>query len=368
MAKTIEELLGLPALMGLVEETTTGLPQEKFLPEQFKTLRREVIGNSAEAVLTKGQRKVARLVKYGAPPVGAPLETIATGDWILFHTCESIVIDPVTYQRLRAYESWQLQKQGMEEIGRQVGLFVKKVENLVSSVTMFILVKGLCYFDASGNLLPTSSGSAETLTMSIPAANQSQLAADDSSASIITTPWNVPTANIPAMMRVLHKVAARVSGYDIDWGMYSQEIPGYMLQNSYTRPLIAKHDKARESFLMKNEIPDGFLGIERWIPGFKAFFEDSTGTNQPIMSANTISFMPTPTKAWYELVEGSRYVPTQLLANSVESALSSLELKYGKFIYCVIDPRAVALEIIQGHTFAPTIKVPAALWQPTVVF
>jgi hypothetical protein len=297
--------------------------------------------------------------------VGAPLETIAQQDWVLFHTSEEVDIDPVTLQRLRMYDSWQLQKQGSEEIGRQIGLFVKKSDNLETTTILYMLTKGLCYFDARGNLLPTSSGAVDTVSMGIAASHQGQL--NYGGSDLISASWNVPSANIPLMVRNVVEAACQSTGYEPEFVMYGKNLPGYIQQNSFCKEYLARNPPMNNTLMSTGEIPDGFLGLT-WLPAWKAFYEDANGSNQRIVDPDLAVFMPKPTKTWYEMVLGSMQVPTTInILTSVETAMSNVDIKYGKYTYAQLENKPIRLIIVQGHTFLPTITVPDALWQADTV-
>ena len=362
---TIEQLLGLPALMTIVEQTTSGLPQEKFLPMGIKTVTREVIGNSAQAVLVKGQRKVSRLIQYGAAPVGATLETIARENWVMMHTSEELDIDPLTFQRLRNYENWQEQKLGAEEIARQVGLFVKKQENLIASTALYMFAIGHVYFDNYGNLLPTSAGNLTDVPMAIPATNQGQLPYPTN--PIITLPWSNPTANIPDMIRGIIFAADQATGFEPDTAMFGINVPSYIQVNSYCQEYLSRNDAMNAYFMTKNSIPQGFLDIANWVPAWKGFYEDQNGNNQQIWGSDLVTFMPAVEKYWYEMVLGSMLVPKTIdVIPTVEAMMANVQLAYGKFIYAQIQQKPIRLSTVMGNTFLPTIKNPNCVWQATV--
>src|SRR5262245_54267018 len=124
---TIEQLIGLPALMGLMQETTTGVPDP--LPDAFNQPKRQVIGNSARSFIGYGQRKTARLTKYGAPSIQTGLEQLGVKDFILISSSEVQPIDPLTFQRLHQFDNYNMQKMGAGEVARQVGMFKAKFDN-----------------------------------------------------------------------------------------------------------------------------------------------------------------------------------------------------------------------------------------------
>lgn len=362
MAKTIEEILGLPALMGLIEETTTGLPQEKLLPDGFRSITRNVIGNSAQATLTKGQRKTSKLIRYNAPPVGVGLETIATRDWILMHSSEELPIDPITFQRLRQYDNWSMQKLGIEEIGRQVGLFKQKQVNLEITAVLMALTKGTIYFDADGDLLPSSAGASDSVDLGVSANHQNQLN------GIIAAPWSNPTTDIPLQIRNLRRQASKDTGYMPEMCLYGQNIPGYIQTNAYCKDYLARYPRMNQEFMDTGEIPNGFLDLD-WSPAYLAFFEDSAGTNQDILDADGAYFCPKPNKSWYEMVKGSMQIPkTFNPIMNVESWDSNVELVHGMYSFAYIGWPTIRLNLVAGNTFLPTLRNPDVVWQADVVF
>ena len=364
---TIEQLLGLPALMKVVQETTDGLPQETFLPKAWKTTTGEFIGNSVQATVIRGQRKVSRVTQYNSPPVGATLETIGRKNWVAISTSEELDIDPVTFQRLREFDNWQLQKMGAEEIGRQIGLFVKKQENLVSSVTLYLLAQGVAYFDLYGNLLAAPQSLATMLppvTMLVPATNQGQLPYGGS--PLIPTPWSSPIANIPLHIRNIKKAALQATGYEPTQAFYGANIPQYIQNNSYCEEYLSRNEGMNAEFMSSGEIPQGFQGL-KWIPAWKGFFEDATGVNQAIWPNDLVTFCPEPADYWYEMALGSNPVPKTIdILTNMENALSQIETVYGKFVYAQLQNKPVRLTTVMGNTFLPCFKVPEALWQAIV--
>lgn len=361
MAKSIQALLGLPALTSIVEETVSGLPQEEFLPKEFESITKEIIGNSASAVVTYGQRKTTRLIRYNSAPVGAALEPIATKEWVLFHSSEEIDIDQTNYQRLRQFESWELQKQGLEEIGRQIGLFIAKSKNTQTSTTLMMIMNGLCYFDGSGNLLPTSSGAIESPGIGIEASHQNQC--NYNGANLITAPWSMPSTNIPLHCRNIKKAGLQATGQEPKIAMYGVNVPGYMQTNGYMKEYLARYPQMNAKLMNDGEIPDGLLGFT-WIPAWKGFYESYDGSNYEIVNGDAVTFMPPVNKRWYELLLGSMLVPTTLdIQMNVDSAMSNSVLKYGRYSYAQLEHKPIRLIVVQGHTWYPAVKNPKVLWQ-----
>jgi hypothetical protein len=356
MSMTIEQILGLPRLLGLINETTTGLPMDKVFTSRLPglmSITRDVIGNSGQATLTKGQRKVPKVIKYNAPPVSAPLETIATRDWVMLASSEVITIDPITYQQM-----------GAEEIGRQTKLFKQKFRNMELCCITNALVRGAIYLDADGNFLPTSSGAAETLDIGVPATHKNQLD------GIITIPWSNPNANIPKNIQDIKSRAAKDTGYIPSVCIYGASIPTYLMQNQYVQTYQNKVSVVRDTYVMDNEISDGYLGIDKWVNGSTFFFEDEDGVNQSLVPDDAVIFFPEVDREWYEFWQGSTLIPTTLniLPGNDNDLQANTRLVYGMYLYAHLDMRPINYELVGGTVFWPGIKNPDVLFQADVNF
>ncbi len=206
---TIEQLIGLPALLGLMNETTSGLPDP--LPEAFEGTERKVVGNAARLFIGYGQRKTPKAGKYGAPSVNAQMEPLASKDVIILSFLESLPIDPITFQRLHDFDNFNMQKMGAGEVARQVGLFKTKFDNARKVVKWSNFRYGAVYLNSAGDLLPSSSGAATdwTLDFGVPAGHKTQLDFDGNG-NIIANLWSDTTnANIPQQIENLQVAAAK---------------------------------------------------------------------------------------------------------------------------------------------------------------
>lgn len=366
MAKTINDILGLPRLMGLIQETTSGLPQEKILQSKapgLLTVKQQIIGDTGQATLVKGQRKVTKLTRYNAPPVGVDLETIGIRNFKLLSTAEAITIDPVTFQNLRNYDNYEFQKQGAEEIGRQIALFKKKFDNNRISVLISVLNNGAVYFDSNGNLLPTASGADAryTVDMQVPAINKNQLN------GIISQPWSLPSCNIPDQLQAIRQQAARAHGYVPTTIIYGRKVYSWILQNQYVQ-MYNVYNSFNQPLMGESMIPDGFLGF-KWIDGSQFFYEDASGTNQPLVPDDKVILFPDVSSDWYSMVEGSMMLPTTLnILPTAEAALQATKIEYGMYVYAHMNLRPINLEIVGGDNFMPIPRVPEVLYQADVDF
>lgn len=359
MAKTLEQILGLPALMGLIQETSTGLPE--VLPPSFSNIKREVIGDSARLYLGQGQRRVSRTAKYGAVPTATGLANLGSQDYKLIASYEEQPIDPITMQRLHQYDDYSLQRMGIQEVGRQVGLFKQRFENLRNITKLQVLRRGAIYVDGSGNLLPTSAGAVETFDFQMSANNQNQLN------GIIDSPWSLQTTNIPGQVRALRQRARQQTGYPLKYAFYGLNVPGYVQINAYCQEYLARNPKANAEFSTSGEIPDGFMDLT-WIPVYESFFEDSAGVNQTVFGADTVVLTPDPSVVpFWEIVEGSNLVPTTIdIIPSASDSFANARMVFGMFAYSQMVNKPIGLVNVMGDTFLPALKLPNTIFQSEV--
>lgn len=367
MAFNVQELFGLPRLMGMIEETTSGLPQEEVMLEKLPgllNLKRQIVGNVAQAALTKGQRKVSKIIPYSSAPVAASLETIGQRDYSLLHTSEVITMDPVIFQNLRMWDSFQFQTMGGQEVGRQIELFKQKFANLRVSNIISALVYGAQYFDTDGNFLPSSSGAdaSKTIDHLVSANHKNQLN------GIIDVPWSNPNANIPKHIQAIIRQGRIDTGRVPTLAIYGESVLSWILQNNYCQSYNSFNLANNNSMMNDMKVPKGFMELD-WIAGNQFFFEDSTGTNQRLVPDDYVIFLPIPSKTWYELVEGSMPVPTTINPiMDVNSAWDQMKTVYGEFAYAQFTQRPINMDIVGGDTFVPVLRNPDVLFQADVEF
>lgn len=365
---TVEQLIGLPALLGLMNETTSGLPDP--LPPEFEEPSREVTGNSARLFIGYGQRKTPKAIKYGAPPVGAALEPLASKDVILLSFHEKQPLDPITFMRLHDFDNYNMQKMGAGEVARQVGLFKTKFDNARKVVKWSNFLHGAIYLDSEGNLLPTSSGAATdwTLDMGVAAGHKTQLNFDGNG-DIIADLWSDTTAaNIPGQIEALQVAAAKETGLEVTEALYGRLIPGYIRKNTFMQNYLQYDPGMYKTFNRSTTLPAGLLGLN-WHPMQKAFFEDSSEVNQSMWAADIVTFTPKPNVGgWWEKILGSQVIPNTLdvQAQTHKDIMANARHVHGQFAYCryTVDPIGMMNNI--GDNFLYCIRNPKAVWIATI--
>jgi hypothetical protein len=364
VALTLNQILGYTSLTGLIQATTTGIPD--LLPPEFKRTypTGRVLKDEGRYTQVYGQRRLPRRVEYGAPPYRAPLADIATKDVKLIHLYEDQPFAAHLFENVRAYTEYNPQNRGIQEIVRQIALFRKKFDNFRTASAVQALVQGKLWFDSAGNFLPTSSGAAVTIDYLVPANNQNQLN------TLIGASWATANTDIPGHIRAVKRLAARLTGYPVRNAFYGANIPSYFAANNYVQAFLSRNPPMNAQYLESAELPDLF-GLS-WRPIYEGFFEDPTGAFQDLLGAggqDTVVFTPQPSEDWWEVLEGSFAVPTDVYVGSdAEAMMRGLKTVYGMFAYGLIEGlKPPAVSTVSGDTELPVLKVPSSIFIADVV-
>lgn len=359
MAFALQEILGYTTLMKAIEAVKDGVPNP--LPKGFFNVTEQVNGKSALLTRTYGQRQLANRVEYGAPAVGRDQKKIDTIPVKLLHFYNYLDFDPVLLMQLRALDAYTLNmgKQIVANEVRRVG--VTQMNTRIAAV-FSALVNGIIYYNSSGYLQTTSSGAALTLDLGVPANNKNQLN------GLIDGNWNVPSTNIPKQIHNIKFQAMKDTGHPIKMALYGVNVPSYLFVNEFVKDSLVRSGSPNLEYLKSGEIPDGTLGIDKWIPIYEAFYEDASGTNVNLVDGDKVIFCPEPSSDWYSYVEGSYPVPTTIdVQTDAMASLNSLSYEYGMFAYAIMQHNPVGIRMLHGDTFIPWFSNPNAIYQADCV-
>lgn len=362
--KTIQQILSAANMLGTINAIKGGVVNP-FDPA-FLTTIRGITGDYGTYTKIEGTRETARLVQYGSPSVRRNLRGLSEVPVKLAHSFEHQFHDPTVLQNLMNYENPTVQALGMQEIGRQTSEFKSLFMNLRISSLASMLALGAVYFDADGNLLPSATGAALTVDFQVPAGNQDQLNWDGNG-NIIAASWATAGTDIIGHVETLKIAAKRLTGYPLTTAYYGENILGYLVANTVIQALGVGNPGIANS-LLQLTIPDGFLGL-KWRPASDHCFVDQDGTRQTIFPADQVTFTPDVDRSWYEMLEGTYPVPTNLgavTADALDSAGSGIRLARGLFNYAHVMSDPVTIKHLAGDTMLPVLKVPAAIFQADV--
>ena len=365
MSQTIQQVIGGVNLTGVIQATTTGIPD--VLPDAFYADRQPVNGDTGEYTRVTGTRRTARIAAYGSASQVRELKDIGKIPVKLIHTVESIYHKPATLTNLFAYDQLEIQRLGIMEITRQTREFRMLFDNLRVAAAECALFAGTINYDGQGNLLPSPAGAVVSVNYGVPSGNQGQLNVDGTG-NIIAVKWSTNTAPIVTQVNKLKKAARRLSGYPIKLAFYGENVPDYIFSNTAYRDFLKLNIKGNEA-ANAGEIADGWCGLT-WIPAYEAFFEDQNGVNQNLVNPDMVTFTPAPSLDWWEWLEGTYPVPTTIgtISNDAAQAMPSVAVATGMFSYGQIMTDPTTVKQVAGDTFLPVVKVPAAIFQAIVHF
>jgi hypothetical protein len=354
-------MFGYETLTAVVRTEIPGVPD--VLPARFNEIKQNVIVDRAKFRELPGNRKTARRQAYGGLARARTLSDVGERDVKLIHTREKLEIPAQVMHGLFQLESYNLDQE-FEMVMEQIEFFREYFNNLRKTQKLQALVNGVNYFDADGNILPSSAGAVETTDFLIPAGNKNQLDVFGDGA-IISASWATPSTDIPLQLRNLKKAAVAKSGYPLKYCFYGTNVLSYLINNNYVKDYLAREGNRRGEYLTDNEI--GQLFGLTWVPIGDQFYEDSSGTIHYIAGADAAIFTPEPDKKWWQLFEGSMLVPKTIdLFPTLDSLKQNSELLYGMVGYSRINHETMQLESYTADTFLYTIKNPKVIFQADV--
>lgn len=365
MGTSLQAVLGYKNLCGLIQDPKGGVPAD-ILPPEFLSVTRRIVGDTGSYKRVEGTRRVARQVWRGEPSRRRELKGITEVPFKAITSAEHQMHDATTLSQLTNYDSPDVQRMGRAEIARQTAEFRALFNNLRVSAVHSALALGTIYFNADGELLPTGSGAMLTVDFGVPAGNRNQLDVFGGG-DIIGASWATAGTNIPAHVMALLLAALKKTGYRLEYAFYGSNIQAYLALNDYTKNLIVGNPADAAAF-SRGIIPDGFLEL-KWRKGMGAFYEDKDGVFQSWWGPDTVVFSPTPTPDWWELVEGSNPVPTNLGRVAVDAIDASSDVAdvTGMASYAVLGSDPVSIKQVGIDTFIPLLKVPGAVFIADVV-
>lgn len=365
MSQTLDQILGGANLTGVIQQTSTGIPD--VFPASFYASRRPVDGDTAEYTRIDGSRQTARIAAYGSPSQQRELKNVAKVPVKLVHTIESVLHKPQVLTNLLNFNEPTKQQLGIAEVTRQTRQFRQLFDNLrVASLTS-MLFTGNIYFDGLGNLLPTSSGAKVTVNYGVPAGNTAQLNVFGAG-NILDLTWDNAAAGIATQLTNLKRAARKLTGYPLAHAFYGQNVLDYLLTNNKVKEMM-KFNPAANQRTLAGDVPGGLFGLQ-WHPAYEAFFEDDSGTPQDLVGGDQVLFTPEPTMDWLDWLEGTYPVPASVGAITPDAiaSLGNVSVASGMFSYGQVLSDPVTVKHVAGDTFLPVLKVPKAIFIATVKF
>lgn len=378
MSYGLDQLLSFVALGKPIEKVKNGIPDP--LPEFSAIKGTPALGDVKRFMTYRGTRATSRRVEYNAPSLRGKHAPVGEVDVKCLTSKENLPIDGAMLIKMRSMDKY-LADMGKDWLAITTRVFTTRFDNLRKAQRWMMLANGTTYFNAAGDLLPSSSGAlavgSGSIDILVPAGHKNQ-GLNSAGAAIIDVSWDNPSANIPLHLETLQQEQAFQTGFDIDIAIYSKEIPSYMSTNDYCLEYLARNPTFNNAFVMRGKdgqgtLPDGLFGIKRWIPSSRVFYdtEDANGavTHQQIFPANSLVLCPSPNADWYEQVDGTTLVPTTFNAtNDLGSAIATGKLVEGMYGYGLPTHDPFGATLFYGDVFLAFVKNADVLWQLTPKF
>jgi hypothetical protein len=323
-----------------------------------------------------GARTTVKLAAYGAPGRRIPLQPIAAQPVRMIYTAAEFMINPNLLNRLMAFMDAgpYYQDEGVDFLAYNLKEVGQRMANTRIVAKASMLLNGDIYWDADGNILPNSSGAADSYGSIIPASHQGQLPCLAGSASIISAPWSLANTDILSQIRVLQIQSAQDTGLRIAHALYGELIPSFFQTNQLLQPYLARNANWRDTLVDTGDIPPMFGGIKKWTNISTAFFQDNNGVIQLLTPTNEVVFTPelgAPDKMdWYGMFEGSAAVLRGLdVYADAMGALANCPQEYGMSAFAVptLQP-PIAVTIFLQDVSLPVIRNEPALYQAITSF
>jgi hypothetical protein len=353
----VNEVLSWVPLTEAVQVVKGGLPT--VAPEEFWTLTEEASGTKIRFIEYNGQRGSARIAPAGAPPRPTGKLTLDDKAIIMISAIEEMDFTEELQNILCDWEAYQPQQAwALRQMAYQGEALRQLIENLEIATVLMSLAYGSVYYDAAGNILPSSSGAALTVAQGVPANNIGQLD------GLLNGDWSDSGFDIPTF--VTQKLVPRSladTNYRAETAFYGSNIAGYIKNNSFTKRIWDYQPRFADHYANTGQILDGFLDM-KWVPMANAYFLDQNNTAQFIWPGDRICFMPKVTNSVYTMYHGSTKVPTTWgILPDAAAMLKSYAEKFHRyrFAYSPVSSVAKLIDVV-GTKFFPRWKVPGSTY------
>ena len=364
MATPIDQVLDTTNLIGMIQDVIGAIPGD-LLPTAFMTSGDSIEGTTGTYDHISSNRKSAIINQSGSPAQKVNLKGVSKRPITLIHSFEEQSHSAATLIGLRNEGTAGQQARGEQTVARQVKDFGSRFSNLRLSTVYSTLSKGAIYVDSAGGLLSSASGAAYTIDFSVPAGNQNQLNVNGDGA-VIGASWATAATDIAGQIIELKARARKFTGYGVKHAFYGPNIPNYLLKNTTAKAAIAGSPRLSEQVALA-EIPNGLFGLE-WHPVNQAFFEQENGNQFDWFGGDQVTFTPDPSIEWWDILEGSEWIPGSLnLSSDASAALANLIEVTGGFSYAEMTTNPAGIRHFAGDNFSPVLKVAKAIFLANVI-
>jgi len=354
MAQTIQDILGVESMLGVIQEVSRGIPTG-IVDDGFFTVTKTVAGDSGEYTKITGTRKTARQAMYGSASKRRNLTGVSRQKVTLIHVLEHIMHEMATLMMLRQFDNPARQEMGKELIDLQTQEFVQLFINLRRAAVHSVLTLGHIYIDGEGNLLPDDTDALIDVDFSVPADHKDQLG------GIIAASWGTAATDILGQLTDIKKKAAEDTGLRITRAYYGRNIPGYIAGNNGAKEILKTNVRLAEAL---KDSGDFTLKNIRFTDATEAFYQQDDGTDNFWWDDDMVVFTPDVAPTWFQTLQGTYPIATDVgnLFNDGPDAAGSIIEAPGMFQYALQEQDPTGIKHLAGDTFLPVLAVPSAIF------
>ena len=347
-----------------IERVKTGVPNPLKAVPEFENVTEEVFGNETTYATDYGDRRIVQRVEYGAGSRARSQKKVGAQSIIMPSFAEHILIEQELLLRLRNQNDLMAAEKAQKRIAKFLKDQKTRFENNAITHTVQMLSKGAYWYDASGNLLQSSSGAVDTVDFGIPSGNKTDIGGR------IDVSWANAAANIFQHIELFKKKQGQDTGREIEYCFYGINIPKYIYLNTSMKQYFQFNPIYFQAFSQNSgAIPDGFMGIRKWIPMRDTFFENDAESKTQMWSDDLAVFAPAIDNNVYTRFKGSTLAPTNMgVQTGSQTSIDTGELVYGMGGYSIFLADPVAVKVVMFDCGVPVWKNPLDLLQATVAF
>lgn len=360
---TLDQILHYRNLTDMVMAIKSGIPNP--LGPEWYNVERRVSGNMTEFFRVNGNRQLAQIVEYGAPAKNVELTGVELASFKMLHLFQDQAWPMTIMVNLTKMNDLSKDQKGRQQAEFQTTMFKGRISRTRIAAALMTLFNGKIFVDAKGNILPSVTNSAYTIDALVPASNKNQLG------GTIATSWATASTDIITQLTQLKTKAEQTTGYMIENAFYGNAIAGAIATNTTAQAYLARNPQLNTDYIKGGVIPQGFGGIKNWIPAGSSFFADKDNVVQRILTDNQVVFTPAMSSDWWGCQEGSFMIPSTLNIGVGQTAAEMQDMMvemFGPFGYALLSHNPSTVQQFAGDTFGFILKVPAAVWQSTVIF
>jgi hypothetical protein len=368
MSASLENLFGYIPLSQKILQPTLGVPFPKgLLPLVGPDVEnKDAISDTVIMPVFAGSRKAARTTSYGSAHTGISQEDFNTKPIKMLSVREFWDAPADLFARLRQPASYNPDVFATAYIDQMTANSRARIDNLKTGCILSMLQTGKIWLGTTGNLLASSSGAAITIDAGVPAGHQSQLNWDGNG-DIIGTLWSNAAAPVFKQIQDIQNAGLIETGYPITTAYYGRNIPQYLSTNTSVGSL-QQTAPYYDAFKM-GAVPQGFLGIDNWIPIPTAFWQNEAGTNVVLDYSKTVVFTPDVNRNWWQMGVGQSLMPSGIIGatySDASAATAGVNLHRGMYQWAVLNGDPVTIRSFFGDVFLPMIVNGKAVFQATV--